>query len=184
MNEKTESVEIPWKLGQGSTDDLIAHAYSQGASIFADVAPRALTRVHIGSTWAGFFAPESAGFIRWPSVTVGFSEIDYAARLHAQADRSSSRAKCYFIGVEDGPIKIGYSVDVQSRFSAIQSCSPVRLKIFAVASGGEAREEAYHYQFHEHRLHGEWFSRTPEIEAEITRLNIQTQTIAQSGVGG
>jgi hypothetical protein len=37
-----------------------------------------------------------------------------------------------------------------------------------------AREKMYHRRFAHRRLHGEWFERCPEIEAEIERLNNRT----------
>lgn len=48
---------------------------------------------------------------------------------------------------------------------------PQTLGILALRNGAKAREVAYHEQFSEHRLHGEWFERCPEIEAEIARLS-------------
>lgn len=90
--------------------------------------------------------------------------------LHSGADKTRTRAVCYFIGADTGPIKIGYSVCVQSRLSAMQSGSPMVLRVLATAPGGPAREAAYHQQFRDSRLHGEWFERTPDILAEIERL--------------
>lgn len=91
--------------------------------------------------------------------------------LHMLADRANHFAKCYFIGGDSGPVKIGYSVDVKGRLAALQLASPVRLQVLALANGGAAREAAYHAQFAHVRLHGEWFERTVEIEREIGRLN-------------
>jgi hypothetical protein len=90
---------------------------------------------------------------------------------HEMADEADTIAKCYFIGGDEGPIKIGYSIDVNARLRTIQLCSPVRPRVLAIARGGIFRESAYHALFDEHRLHGEWFERAPEIEAEIVRLN-------------
>lgn len=99
------------------------------------------------------------------------TEEEMIARSHEFADEDTTIAKCYFIGGDEGPVKIGYSVDVPGRLRAHQSSSPVKLRILATASGGLQRECAYHWQFADARLHGEWFERTPEIEAEIARLN-------------
>jgi len=96
------------------------------------------------------------------------------ARLHAKADSAKCVAKTYFIGGDVGAIKIGYSVDTIARLRAIQYCSPIPLAIMATAPGGEVRESAYHDQFSEHRMHGEWFERHPDILAEIDRLNGHT----------
>ena len=119
-----------------------------------------------GSLW--FELGRSAENGEWEMVRLG-GPITPAA-LHAAADKADTMAQCYFIGSDGGPVKIGYSVDVAGRFKSIQSCSPVPLRLLATVGGGEAREAAYHIQFASARLHGEWFSRTPEIEAEIGRL--------------
>ena len=99
------------------------------------------------------------------------SDEEWLAEMHRHADEDEGVAKCYFIGGEEGPVKIGYSIDAKSRLRAIQLYSPIKLQILALASGGIARESAYHFQFREARLHGEWFERTPEIIAEIERLS-------------
>lgn len=77
---------------------------------------------------------------------------------------------CYFIGGAEGPIKIGYSRDVNARLAKFQLGSPVALDILAITPGGEAQEAIYHARFEAHRLHGEWFNRAPEIIAEIDKL--------------
>jgi hypothetical protein len=99
---------------------------------------------------------------------------EYHEMLHALADRAVTISKCYFIAADEGPIKIGHSVNVQSRLKTLQSSCPLKLSVYAVAPGGEQRESAYHCQFGEYRLHGEWFERVPEIMAEIDRLNGST----------
>lgn len=104
-----------------------------------------------------------------PLPVQGPSEPEYPV-LHRIADEKKRFGKCYFIGGEAGHIKIGYSVDVPARLTAIQACSPIPLKVLAVIDGGEPREAAYHAQFREHRRHGEWFDRHPAILAEIGRI--------------
>jgi hypothetical protein len=99
------------------------------------------------------------------------SDEEYLAGLHRMADEFDSETFCYFVGGDDGPVKIGQAQDVQKRLRDLQMGSPVVLKILAVTSGGQSRETAYHFTFAGHRLHGEWFDRCPEIEAEIERLN-------------
>lgn len=36
---------------------------------------------------------------------------------------------------------------------------------------GADREAAYHWEYSAHRSHGEWFTRCPEMMAEIERLS-------------
>jgi hypothetical protein len=92
---------------------------------------------------------------------------------HREANEAGTIARCYFIGGDEGPVKIGYSIDVPKRLRTLQLSSPVTLKVLAETSGGVIREAAYHGQFSEIRLWGEWFERAPELEAEIARLNAQ-----------
>lgn len=96
---------------------------------------------------------------------------------HYFADREpfGPSSKVYFIGHKEHAIKIGVTADLDQRFRAIQACSPVKLEIFATRPGGEAREIAYHTQFSEHRLHGEWFTPHAEILVEIDRLSGENQ---------
>lgn len=104
---------------------------------------------------------------------------------HRNADRDNHKiAKCYFVGSDVGAIKIGYSIDPKTRLISLQSGSPVSLRILALAPGGEARESAYHIQFREHRLHGEWFERHPDILAEIARLNTPSPSADSAGRAG
>jgi hypothetical protein len=101
----------------------------------------------------------------------GMDDAEYLAAVHKMADELTDEAICYFVGGEDGPVKIGYAKDPKRRLVDLQNGSPVRLSILAQTSGGLTRETAYHYQFAKFRLHGEWFERCPDIEAEIARLN-------------
>jgi hypothetical protein len=75
----------------------------------------------------------------------------------------------YFIGGDVGAIKIGRSVNLEVRLKDIQACSPIPLRVLATRKG-VSREQLYHKKFAAYRLHGEWFERCPEIEAEIERL--------------
>jgi hypothetical protein len=107
--------------------------------------------------------------------TEGLSDEEYVAALHRMADEFDYEGVCYFIGGEGGPVKIGCTTDVDRRLRDLRQSSPVPLKLLASTHGGQSRETAYHFVFGAHRLHGEWFERTPELEAEIARLNAQGQ---------
>lgn len=77
----------------------------------------------------------------------------------------------YFIGADDGgPIKIGYAKRPRGRLSTLRKETGRDLRILALRPGNASEEAGYHLMFYDHRLHGEWFTRCPEIEAEITRL--------------
>ncbi|HEY9578248.1 MAG TPA: GIY-YIG nuclease family protein [Rhizorhapis sp.] len=79
----------------------------------------------------------------------------------------------YFIGGDTGAIKIGRSVNAAVRLKDIQACSPIPVRLLATRRGG-SREKLYHKLFAAHRLHNEWFSRHPDILAEIDRLSPST----------
>lgn len=108
--------------------------------------------------------------VRDVPVAPEMTEAEIVASMHAHADTIDSRSVCYFIGADEGPIKIGHSIDPKTRLASFQMGCPIRLMIYATAPGGDVREMAYHYQFRESRAHGEWFERCPEILAEIDRL--------------
>jgi hypothetical protein len=80
-------------------------------------------------------------------------------------------SKVYFIGGDIGAIKIGAAHDPAARLKTLQCGSPIPIRLLAIADGCHEVEREYHRQFAAHRLHGEWFERCPEIEAEIGRLN-------------
>lgn len=84
--------------------------------------------------------------------------------------RSSLRGIVYFIGPRRGQVKIGFTTDLPARLTRIQAHSPLWLTVLASVEGTVETERNYHRQFNRHRLHGEWFTRSPEIDAEIARL--------------
>lgn len=82
--------------------------------------------------------------------------------------RPSEECLTYFIAaveedMPEGPIKIGISNHPVARLAEMQQVCPARLEILAVAPGGARTEKRYHERFLEHRLHGEWFRRNPEL---------------------
>lgn len=91
-------------------------------------------------------------------------------KIAIQAFRPAE-ACVYFIGGDQGAIKIGTSCAPLERLSAFQLGSPIRLRILALVTGGKAVETRYHSRFREHHSHGEWFNPAPEILAEIDRLS-------------
>jgi hypothetical protein len=87
--------------------------------------------------------------------------------------RNGAAAVVYFIGGNDGPIKIGVSCDPQARCDAMQIGHPDEVRVLATTPGGRRLEQAYHERFGFARLRGEWFERHPLLMAEIHRLNMQ-----------
>lgn len=111
-------------------------------------------------------------------------EID---RLEMQAERDARRevqarpieAKgehahgvVYFIQQGDaGPIKIGTTRKLASRFDVLQTASPYTLHLRATQPGDVTVEREYHRLFRAHRLSGEWFEPIPAILAVIDQIN-------------
>ena len=78
----------------------------------------------------------------------------------------------YFIGAHNHPIKIGKATRVERRLAELQVGCPRIIHVLATTPGGFAMEREYHQRFIKHLLHGEWFSRHPDILAEIKRLRL------------
>ena len=79
----------------------------------------------------------------------------------------------YFVSgsADDAPIKIGYaSRSAEERIKALQTGSAFKLEVLAEVEGDYPLETKFHKLFSAHRLHGEWFRRTPEIMAAIEVL--------------
>lgn len=89
----------------------------------------------------------------------------------APVRRPRKRSVVYFVAAANGIIKIGTTGYLDQRMKILRGQSPLPLELLVVTPGKRADEFAYHARFAAHRLHGEWFARCPEIEAEIARLS-------------
>lgn len=77
---------------------------------------------------------------------------------------SKTKSYVYFIqGEKGGPIKIGYSTNVESRVKELQTGFPTKLVVLALIPGRIWHETELHKRFQKHRLHGEWFKPVPEL---------------------
>lgn len=81
----------------------------------------------------------------------------------------------YFIGPADGPVKIGFASRLAVRLKDLRLANALPLEVLASVEGPPRLEREYHRRFASARLHGEWFERTPEIEAEIASLIDQSE---------
>lgn len=82
--------------------------------------------------------------------------------------------RVYFIGTDLNPgslVKVGRSLDPESRLKTIQTGHPERLCILATTPGGAALEEQYHRRWRARRRTGEWFTMGECIAKEINRIN-------------
>jgi hypothetical protein len=74
----------------------------------------------------------------------------------------------YFITARERNVcKIGIARDVDARRASLQTASPVKLTVEAVIPGSRDLERQLHERFAEHRLSGEWFTITDELDALI-----------------
>lgn len=65
----------------------------------------------------------------------------------------------YYIGGDRGPIKIGFTRDLDARLKRLQMNSPVRLRVLAAVFATRDDEVETHRVFKKWRVHGEWFKR-------------------------
>lgn len=67
-------------------------------------------------------------------------------------------------------IKIGWSQNPLQRLASIQALNPRGVKLLAFVPGDYHMEQRFHWRWRELRIHGEWFSATPELVAAINAL--------------
>lgn len=82
----------------------------------------------------------------------------------------------YFIGAENGLVKIGHAVDVYNRFSKHQVGSPLPLKLIAAVPAKRSVEQALHVLNADRWSHGEWF-RITEDEARAYAARCVTDVL-------
>jgi hypothetical protein len=70
----------------------------------------------------------------------------------------------YFIRSYNQFIKIGTSIDPESRCETLQTASPIKLSVKAVMNGDFKTEKGLHELFSHSRSRGEWFRYTEEIK--------------------
>jgi len=106
---------------------------------------------------------------RYMNSGVASSESDSVAELRLKfakfqameegADLRSTRYEwVYFAqGGQNGLVKIGRAYRIARRMRALQSCSPVPLRLLALAIAPRGTEFLFHSAFAETRVSGEWF---------------------------
>ncbi len=77
----------------------------------------------------------------------------------------------YVIGTDGDPtaVKIGFALNVEKRLSELQVSSHHTLKILATIKGTMATEKETHVRFAADYIRGEWFRRSAQIEAFISK---------------
>lgn len=76
----------------------------------------------------------------------------------------------YFVGWDEGPIKIGHAINLRHRLHQIQVHCPYPLRVWAIRHGPNEMEREYHRRFASLRIRGEWFERAYPVLHEIERL--------------
>lgn len=75
-----------------------------------------------------------------------------------------SEGLVYFIqSGADGPIKIGYTANLEGRLAAMSTASPVDLRVLAAVPGNARAERFVHDAVASSRRRAEWFSPTEEV---------------------
>lgn len=67
-------------------------------------------------------------------------------------------------------VKIGQTVDVESRVSNLQTAYPKKLQVWAVMNGSFQTETGIHELFKHLRKNGEWFKKTDELKYFIRAI--------------
>jgi hypothetical protein len=84
-----------------------------------------------------------------------------------------SQSYVYFLGAENGLVKIGFASNYNERMGKLSAGSPVPLIPLAAVRGGRGEENAYHARFKKWKHHREWYYLTDELEEEIDRINYE-----------
>lgn len=94
--------------------------------------------------------------------------IEGMATEAPKRESAATEQAVYFIAAEGTDIvKIGIAAKPTERLKELQTASPHKLSILATMPGGKPRERQLHRQFAATRMTGEWFRRTPELDALI-----------------
>ena len=76
--------------------------------------------------------------------------------------RRRPTVRTYFVRCASGYVKIGRSCNPEARLRELQAANPEPLVLLHVIEGDQERR--LHRQFAAHRVTGEWFRPTPEME--------------------
>lgn len=78
---------------------------------------------------------------------------------------SATESVIYFVQAADGtgPIKVGFSANLENRLAAYRLHSPVKVRLLARVPGGRDLESALHRALSEDHSHGEWHHPSPRL---------------------
>jgi len=74
----------------------------------------------------------------------------------------------YFIQQgRDGPVKIGFTKDVENRMKNLQTANPAPLDLLVFYPGNQEMEKELQYRFDDIRISGEWFEPYEKLFREV-----------------
>lgn len=131
----------------------------------------------------GWALNDDGEFAQFRSPKVEDADVERALRGLPTPGRSLERVKkedakpveqsVYFIEAQGTDlVKIGIAAKPQDRLGELQTASPHKLAILATMAGGRAEERRLHHRFAASRATGEWFHRTPELDALIVDVQL------------
>lgn len=89
-----------------------------------------------------------------------------------QESTSRTRSRVYFIeAVGLDLIKIGYTSDLTERLRKLAPGCPAPLRLLGTVPGGLEIERHYHERLAAYRSRGEWFRRSPALDAIVSGLD-------------
>jgi hypothetical protein len=99
------------------------------------------------------------------AVPLNWSDIDLRRRHFRQSDRTA--ASVYFVEAQ-GLVKIGATVrDPHRAVALMTTLSDDRRLLAVMPNAGERRRQELQRMFASQRLGGDWFERSPELDAVI-----------------
>lgn len=87
-------------------------------------------------------------------------------RRWQKGNQEQRPGKIYFIH-RPGFVKIGFTIDVRTRFMQLQSNFVEPLKLLGSCDGTPEIEKFIHWMFRSQRLSGEWFEASPHVLAVV-----------------
>lgn len=108
---------------------------------------------------------------RSDEISKAFQTLDIDFCLDSHREPTTKNEHVYFLlSKKSKTLKIGYSSHLSNRIKSLQSSSPDSLTLPKAIPGSKQLEAELHKKFAANRLHGEWFSATPEVIEYIRSL--------------
>ncbi len=99
-------------------------------------------------------------------VPAGRRGLGYERRVKLDQHKRSETGAIYFCRAEGrGPVKIGWSLNIEARLSGLQTSHHSKLTLIAFVPGTRIEEKALHKRFQKQRIKGEWF----KVEGALKR---------------